>query len=74
MGDVKKDLCRIQLKDLIMTHPKQVIDISNLAQTYFKDMQGDQYLSPIFADWIDQYADGHDPDWFKRPEDKKKHY
>ena len=64
MEELKKDACRTQLLLLISDYPKDKAEILRLAEKYFKEMDGNYYMSSIFAEWLREQGIAI-PGWFK---------
>ena len=61
--DLELTLCRLQLLNLIQ-HDGSQHELMIVAERYFKDLEGDWYMTPIFCRWLE--AHGIDkPAWFK---------
>lgn len=48
----KKDLLRMQLLSLIHICPDNTLEIMLVAERYFKELQGDWYMSSIFKQYL----------------------
>ncbi len=60
---LEKDILRTQLLVLIVLKPEESQEILTIAEHYFKDLNGNWYMTSIFNKWlIDQ--DIASPDWF----------
>lgn len=63
----EKDGLRTQLLVLILLKPDEAQEILTIAERYFKDLQGDWYMTSIFNKWL--IASGDDrPEWFDSKE------
>ena len=64
VSELSMDLCRLQLLLLIYTSPKSAADILPLAFHYFVELNGDQFLTALFSDWL-RTQNINKPIWFK---------
>ena len=46
------DLYKIQIMCLIKDYPQKVSEILDLAKTYFVKLNGDTYITELFAEWL----------------------
>ena len=60
---LEKDVLRTQLLLLILLRPEEMQEILTIAEHYFKDLQGNWYLTSIFNKWLTEYKIA-EPDWF----------
>ena len=60
---LEKDVLRTQLLLLILLKPEEKQEILTIAEHYFKDLQGDWYMTSIFNKWLEG-ADIAEPEWF----------
>jgi len=60
----RRDLKRIQLMTLIHVHPEDVSDIMEVAEEYFKNLDGNWYMSSIFQQYLDENKIEH-PLWMR---------
>lgn len=58
MSDVKKDVAEIKLSStrnelllMMENNPENVTEIEKIARKYFKDMNGDWYMSGLYSKW-----------------------
>lgn len=65
MLELKKDMLRTQLMDMIHIHPEDVSDIMDLAEEYFVSVKGNWYMSSIFKQWLVE-RDIEEPIWMKK--------
>lgn len=61
--DIQLSLCRLQLLNLIQ-HEGSQHELMIVAEKYFKDLEGDWYMTPIFCRWLEAH-DYEKPNWFK---------
>ena len=62
---LEKDECRTQLLLMMSDYPDDRAEILQLGAHYFGDLDGDWYLSSMFAGWLRRQ--GLDkPDWFDK--------
>ena len=64
----EKDALRTQLLMMIASYPEEKTDILRLAEYYFHRLDGNWIAKAIFNKWLEEYANGIKPEWFK--EDK----
>lgn len=59
----ERDNCRIQLLIVLNHYEEDVPEIMRLAEHYFKDLNGDWYMTSLFNKWLERnhYAK---PEWF----------
>lgn len=63
LDKAEKDSCRTQLLVLMSDYPEEKKEIYTLAEHYFRDLQGDWYMTSLFRSYIrDQGIDA--PIWF----------
>ena len=60
----EKDIVRDQLLTLMSDYPNRTDEIIEVAHHYFVDLNGNWYMTDIFAKWIDQ-EEIRRPSWFK---------
>jgi len=60
----EKDELRTQLLLLIADYPHEISEIMKLAEHYFKDINGNWYLTSLFNKWLED-NDLAKPEWFK---------
>lgn len=60
---LEKDVLRTQLLLLILMKPEEGKEILTIAEHYFKDLQGDWYMTSIFNKWLKATSTA-EPDWF----------
>lgn len=60
---LERDGCRTQLLVLFSDYPENEHEILTLAEHYFKDLEGNWYLSAIFAKWLEERKISK-PNWF----------
>lgn len=60
---LEKDVLRTQLLLLILLQPKEDQEILTIAEHYFKDLNGDWYMTSIFNKWLAD-SDIAEPEWF----------
>ncbi len=63
----EKDGLRTQLLVLILLKPDEGQEILTIAERYFKDLQGDWYMTSIFNKWLTTNG-GDSPEWFDSKE------
>lgn len=63
MGKAEKDSVRTQILLLISDYPEDHTEILEVARHYFKDLQGDWFMTSIFNKWLAEQNIGS-PDWF----------
>ncbi len=58
MSDVRKDVAEIKLSStrnelllMMKNNPENVTEIEKIARKYFKDMDGDWYMSGLYSKW-----------------------
>lgn len=61
---LEKDGLRTQLLLLLLMQPEEQTEILKIAEHYFVKLEGNWYMTGLFAKWCDQH--GLEPDWFKR--------
>lgn len=59
-----KDGIRTQLLMLILLQPEETNEILTVAETYFKKLKGNWYMTNVFNKWCQTYLDAK-PEWFK---------
>lgn len=64
---LEKDVLRTQLLLLILMKPEEKQEILTIAEHYFKELQGDWYMTSIFNKWLtgNKIAE---PEWFDADE------
>lgn len=62
-NNLELTLCRLQLLNLIQ-HEGSQHELMMVAEKYFKDLNGDWYMTPIFCRWLEAH-DIDKPAWFK---------
>lgn len=60
---LEKDGLRTQLLLLILLNSGEQAEILRVAEHYFKDLQGNWYMTSIFNKWLEANAIAS-PDWF----------
>ena len=63
--ELKKDMLRTQLMDMMHIHPEDVSDIMDLAEEYFVAVKGNWYMSSVFKQWLVE-RDIEEPIWMKK--------
>lgn len=61
----EKDSLRTQLLFLVLIKPDEHQEILTIAQHYFADLQGNWYMTSIFAKWLQEQNIG-EPEWFNQ--------
>lgn len=61
---IKRDGIRTQLLLLILMMPNETTEILRVAECYFKDLEGNWYMTSIFNKWLKAH-DVAEPEWFK---------
>ena len=62
---LEKDGCRTQLLLMMRDYPDERAEILQLGAHYFGDLDGNWYLSSLFAAWIKKQGI-EKPDWFDK--------
>lgn len=57
-------IARVQLLTLMNDYPNRSDEIMKVARHYFKDLEGDWYMTDLFNDWLEQ-QDISKPFWLK---------
>lgn len=60
---LERDVLRTQLLVMVVLKPKETQEILTLAEHYFKDLNGDWYMTSIFNKWLLE-SDIAQPEWF----------
>lgn len=60
---LEKDVLRTQLLLLILMKPEEKKEILTIAEHYFKDLQGNWYMTSIFNKWL-KASFVAEPEWF----------
>lgn len=60
---LERDGLRTQLLLLVLLKPEEQQEILTLAEHYFKDLQGNWYMTSIFNKWL-KASDIAEPEWF----------
>lgn len=55
VASIKLDTTRMQLLTLMNEDPDNVTDILKVAKYYFKDLNGDWYMSRLFTEWANSH-------------------
>ena len=63
MSRLERDVLRTQLLVMVVLKPKETQEILTLAEHYFKDLNGDWYMTSIFNKWLLE-SDIAQPEWF----------
>lgn len=58
----EKDNLRTQLLVLMADYPENTLELLECAEHYFCDMHGNWYLTPIFANFLEEHGIGK-PEW-----------
>jgi len=66
---LEKDSVRTQLLLLMAIYPEERQEILEAARYYFIKLEGDWYLTSLFAKWL-KSQNLERPDWFKGGEDE----
>lgn len=61
----ERDNCRIQLLIMLNHYPTEISEIMTLAERYFKDLNGDWYMTSIFNKWLESNGIAR-PEWFNK--------
>ena len=61
---LEKDTLRTQMLLLILLKPEEKQEILTIAEHYFKDLNGNWYISSIFNTWLEE-TDTPEPLWFE---------
>ena len=62
----EKDNLRTQLLVLMADYPENTLELLECAEHYFCDMHGNWYLTPIFANFLEEHGIGK-PEWLLSP-------
>ena len=65
---LEKDSCRTQMLVMLSDYPDEKNEIMTLAEHYFKDLQGNWYMTTIFNNWLKK-NNIVSPAWFKGGEE-----
>ena len=65
MSRLERDVLRTQLLVMVVLKPKETQEILTLAEHYFKDLNGDWYMTSIFNKWLLE-SDIAQPEWFDK--------
>ena len=65
MLTIKRDGIRTQLLVLIFMSPDDTAEILRVAERYFKDLDGDWYMTPIFYRYLKEHNVA-EPEWFNK--------
>ena len=63
MSRLERDVLRTQLLVMVVLKPKETQEILTIAEHYFKDLNGDWYMTSIFNKWLLE-SDIAQPEWF----------
>ena len=63
---LEKDGLRTQLLFMLLMQPEEQTEILKIAEHYFVKLQGDWYMTSLFAKWCDRH--NLEPEWFNRKE------
>ena len=61
---LEKDTLRTQMLLLILLKPEEKQEILTIAEHYFKDLNGNWYISSIFNTWLEE-TNTPEPLWFE---------
>lgn len=61
----ERDNCRIQLLIMLNHYSEDVAEIMRLAEHYFKDLNGDWYMTSLFNKWLEKNNIA-EPEWFRK--------
>ena len=61
---LEKDVLRTQMLLLILLKPEEKQEILTIAEHYFKDLNGNWYISSIFNTWLEE-TNTQEPLWFE---------
>ena len=61
---LEKDVLRTQMLLLILLKPEEKQEILTIAEHYFKDLNGNWYISSIFNTWLEE-TNTPEPLWFE---------
>lgn len=64
LDKLEKDGLRTQLLLLILMRPAETKEILTLGEHYFKDLEGNWYMTSIFNKWVED-AGVAEPEWFE---------
>ena len=67
LNTLEKDVLRTQLLMLVLIKPEEDQEILTIAEHYFKDLNGDWYMTSIFNKWLEN-SDIAEPEWFEKEE------
>ena len=59
----ERDLVRTQMLIMMNHYPESEAEIMKLAEHYFKDLEGDWYMTSLFNKWLAKTGIGK-PEWF----------
>ena len=59
----EKDNIRIQMMFMMEFHPDRQEEIMTMAYRYFKELEGDWYMTGFFYNWLEQHKVAK-PEWF----------
>lgn len=62
---LEKDGLRTQLLLLVLLKPTEQTEILRIAEHYFKDLEGNWYMTSIFNRWLENEGVA-EPDWFTK--------
>lgn len=60
---LERDLVRTQMLIMMNHYPESEAEIMKLAEHYFKDLEGDWYMTSLFNKWLAKTGIGK-PEWF----------
>ena len=63
LSKLERDILRTQLLMLVLLKPEEEQEILMVAEHYFKDLDGDWYMTSIFNKWLTD-SDIAQPEWF----------
>lgn len=63
LSRLERDVLRTQLLLLILLKSEEQQEILTIAEHYFKDLNGDWYMTSIFNKWLKEKAIA-EPEWF----------
>lgn len=64
LDKLERDGLRTQLLLLILMRPEETKEILTLGEHYFKDLEGNWYMTSIFNKWVED-AGVAEPEWFE---------
>lgn len=65
IDSLARSSCRNEMLVMMNHYPDETMEIMRLARVYFEELEGDFYLTSLFAKWLDEH-NLENPHWFDR--------